>query len=163
MYRRIPHLLALFAGLLFPGTHDQGTPAAQVKARSDPRLIRLKAFLREKNCPVHVLAPEFLAASDRHGLDWRLLPSIALVESGGGKAYRNNNIMGWASGKTRFASIGHGIHAVASRLAHSPLYRGKNLDALLVTYNPVPGYVNRVKRVMRMIGEPGLPASPLTD
>jgi hypothetical protein len=41
---------------------------------------------------------------------------------------------------------------VASRLATSSLYRDKNLDAVLATYNPMPEYVARVKSVMRKIG-----------
>jgi hypothetical protein len=116
-------------------------------------------MFQRHRAPVDRLAEEFLAAADAHRLDWRLLPSIAMVESGGGKAYINNNIMGWDSGKVRFASVRTGIHTVASRLANSPLYRGKSLDQMIRTYNPVPGYTNRIYHFMALLGGPDAPAS----
>ena len=105
------------------------------------------------------LAPEFLAAADRHRLDWRLLPSISVIESGGGKNYTQNNIFGWGSATRGFASIRKSIDWVAARLANSKLYKGKDLDGILATYNPRPGYRARVKSVMRMLG-PDPPPAP---
>ena len=119
---------------------------------TDSRLTRLERFFGERNCPVRSLASEFLIAADKNDLDWRLLPSISLIESGGGKAYRNNNVFGWAACNQRFASIEAGIHEVASRIATSKLYRNKSVDAILATYNPRPDYPSRVKAVMRQIG-----------
>ncbi len=48
----------------------------------DSRLVRLREFFLKHDSPVHYLASEFLEAADKNGLDWRLLPTIALVESG---------------------------------------------------------------------------------
>ena len=84
-------------------------------------------------------------------LDWRLLPSLSYIESTGGKAARNNNFFGWDSGRAEFATPSAAIHEVGYRLAHSVLYRDKDLDALLSTYNPLPEYAQKVKSVMRQI------------
>ncbi len=122
------------------------------EAASDPRTVRLKYFLAEKDCPVQHLAPDFIQAADVNELDWRLLPSISIVESSGGKFKRNNNIFGWANGIQKFPTVRHGIHTVASRLANSPRYRRKTTDQILRTYNPRPDYAVAVKQVMREIG-----------
>ncbi|MBI4902259.1 MAG: glucosaminidase domain-containing protein [Acidobacteria bacterium] len=115
-------------------------------------MTRLQRFFHRYNCPVGRLAPSFIRASDRHRIDWRLLPSLALVESGCGKESFRNNIFGWGNGTIPFRSIEQGIHRVAERLANSEYYRGKSLEEVLVTYNPVPGYVARVQNVMRELG-----------
>ena len=132
-------------------------PAAPVYA-NDPRLHLLTGFFERVRSPASAYAEDFLAAADRNGLDWRLLPSIAIVESGGGRASRNNNILGWDSGRQAFPSVGAGIHAVAVRLSVSKLYRDKNLEAKLTTYNRNRGYRFRVRRLMDSIAPPGRPA-----
>jgi len=124
----------------------------------DPRLDKLTIFFERYDCPIKKLAPEFIAAADANDLDWRLLPSIAFIESSGGKAYRNNNIFGWGSGNIVFRSIREGVHAVAAKLGRSELYRGKSVHQVLNTYNPVPGYSEKVQRVMARLG-PEIPAS----
>jgi hypothetical protein len=93
----------------------------------------------------------FLQAADDFALDWRLLPSISYVETTGGKAARSNNLFGWDSGRAHFPSATAGIHAVAYHLAHSLLYKNKNLDKLLATYNRSAAYGRKVKSVMRRI------------
>jgi hypothetical protein len=145
----------VFAGLL--AASSSTTPAQlsneSIKIlESDTRLERLDRFFRERNCPIRNLAAEFLLAADQNDLDWRLLPSISLVESGGGKAYRNNNVFGWDACTQRFPSVRAGIHAVATSIANSKLYKNKSLDRILATYNPRPDYPSRVKAVMRQIG-----------
>ncbi len=121
-------------------------------SEADPRLVRLQEYLADRDCPIQGLAPDFIAAADAHQLDWRLLPSLSLVESSGGKHQKNNNIFGWANGRTRFATVRHGIYTVARKLAESPHYREKTTDEILKTYNPRPGYVSRVRSVMAELG-----------
>src|SRR5579875_1286516 len=58
-------------------------------ARQDARTLRLRSFFASLRCPVVYLAQYFVEAADDNQLDWRLLPSIAVIESGGGKAARN--------------------------------------------------------------------------
>jgi hypothetical protein len=118
----------------------------------DPRLSRLQKFFGDRDCPLRASAKDFLIAADQNQLDWRLLPSISFIESSGGKDYRNNNVLGWASCKEKFPSVRAGIHYVAAQLGKSRRYKDKNTDRKLQTYNPVPEYSQRVRAVMRAIG-----------
>jgi hypothetical protein len=117
---------------------------------------RLVSYFSKLNCPVINLAHVFVKAADENHLDWRLLPSISVIESGGGKAYKNNNIFGWDSGLQAFSSISSGIEIVASRLAHSPLYRNRDSIGKLRVYNPSESYIHDVVTVMNRI-------SPVAD
>jgi hypothetical protein len=144
--------LIIWAGLLTVSTVPnvaQHVPESQYSR--DPRLSRLKQFLERAHSPIKHLAEDFLLAADRHRLDWRLLPSISVVETGAGRTAEQNNIFGWDSGRKAFASVREAIYLVASRLGTSKLYRDKNLDDVLTTYNPLPDYPGKVKSVMRQV------------
>jgi len=151
--------ILLVAGLLVAPcavSMRQYQPNPSVDAK-DPRLSRLTKFFSERGCPLREAAVDFLIAADQNHLDWRLLPSISMIESSGGKDFRNNNVFGWDSNRESFPSVRAGIHFVASKLAKSKLYRGKNLESKLQTYNPLPDYVARVKAVMRTLGPESQP------
>ncbi|MDQ2950454.1 MAG: hypothetical protein M3Y27_31695, partial [Acidobacteriota bacterium] len=77
-------------------------PNTPVSLNPDPRTVRLIKFFSHLHCPVLNLAPDFIHEADVNHLDWRLLPSISVIESGGGKAYKNNNIFGWNKGEQLF-------------------------------------------------------------
>jgi hypothetical protein len=143
----------MFAGVVSPVavSHLQTSAERHFDYRKDPRFETLRKFFHKADCPAQHYADVFIEAADRYELDWRLLPSLSYVESTGGKQARNNNIFGWDSGRAQFASPTEGIHQVGYRLAHSNLYRDKNLDELLETYNPSAEYAQRVKSVMRRI------------
>jgi len=120
--------------------------------QNDPRLSRLKKFFSDRDCPLKDSVKDFLVAADQNKLDWRLLPSISIIESSGGKDYTNNNVFGWNSCKERFTSVRAGIHYVAAQLGKSSRYKDKDVDRKLQLYNPLPEYSQRVKAVMRAIG-----------
>ena len=61
---------------------------ASAETPIDDRLTQLRQFFRQKGAPVEHLAEEFLAAADRHSLDWRLLPSLAIIETAGLPMFR---------------------------------------------------------------------------
>lgn len=153
MRKRLSRSLLLFASLLGTPvlTHPEQHITGRLSYSQDQRFVRLKAYLKKRRSPAADLSADFLAAADRHDLDWRLLPAIAVVESGAGLRYTNNNIFGWGSGTVRFSSLRAGIHHVASRLGNSKLYRHKDLDGVLRTYNPYASYPGRVKKVMRTL------------
>src|SRR5947209_11877794 len=144
--------LVVFAGLVAAPAANPADNSFLTAPPGDSRLVRLQQFFEEKACPAHRFAEAFIEAADRNSLDWRLLPSIALIESGGGKAYKNNNILGWGNGQLRFNSIREGINEVARILATSPLYRNKTVDEILHVFNPEHSdYVWKVKTLMRQI------------
>ena len=117
----------------------------------DPRIVRLHQFFTKLRCPIRDLADDFVRAADDNNLDWRLLPSISIIESGGGKAYKNNNVLGWGNGDREFPTIRAGIHQVAFKLGRSALYRNKSVDDKLHIYNPNEEYAPKVEAVMRRI------------
>lgn len=117
----------------------------------DLRTVRLEKFLSRLRCPVTYLAEDFVRAADDNQLDWRLLPSISVIESGGGKAYRNNNIFGWNNGNTLFPSVRAGLNEVAFKLGKSPLYRNRDSVGKLRLYNPDETYAASVLTVMNRI------------
>jgi hypothetical protein len=129
---------------------DQSVHSNECRS-DDPRLACLRRFFHAANCPLERMAAVFISEADLHHLDWRLLPGLSFVETGGGKSYRGNNVFGWNNGKSSFKTIREGIHVVASRLAYSPFYRGKGLTEKLQTYNSDENYPKMVRGVMRQI------------
>lgn len=117
----------------------------------DVREVRLRRFLAERDCPAADSAAAFLAEADEHGLDWRLLPSLAFVETTGGKFAPNNNLFGWNNGLTRFATRRDAIHEVARSMAEDRPYKGRSLQAKLWSYNPSDEYRRLVLFVMEQI------------
>jgi hypothetical protein len=139
-------LLAIHSGI------SPGQQLADKDYSADPRLERLRDFFNDFQAPAYAFAEDFLASADRHGLDWRLLPSVSILESGGGKASRRNNILGWDSCRVGFPSVPAGVETVAARLAHSSLYKNKNLNQKLAVYNPRREYPSRVRALMQRLG-----------
>jgi hypothetical protein len=147
--------LCVFAGLaVVPATvtkADSKVPQVRPNPEDDVRLNALRKFFVTLHCPLAAVAEVFVAEADSHNLDWRLLPSLAVIESGGGKASHGNNIFGWNNGHASFPTLGAAIHQVARTLADGSAYKNKNLLALLRTYNPVQGYAEKVQQMMRQI------------
>jgi hypothetical protein len=154
MIKKISSGLVVFAGIVsLPGAvsqrQTQQPPARDY--RNDPRMACLQRFFSRADCPARELSNVFLEAADDYHLDWRLLPSLSFVETGGGKAAHNNNLFGWASGRAHFDNLAAGIHQVGFQLAHRPPYRHKNVAQILAVYNPKPEYAQLVASVMRQI------------
>jgi hypothetical protein len=149
MRRLLSSGLVVFAGLAAIPAAVAPPSGTQPNYKNDPRFARLRSFFAKGNCPARHYVSAFLEAADRYALDWRLLPSLSFIESTGGKAARNNNLFGW--GQEEFSTPTAGIHAVGYRLAYSSLYKDKDVDGILRTYNPSPDYPDRVKSVMREI------------
>jgi hypothetical protein len=157
--------ILLVAGLLAAplATSVQEYRASPAVDAKDPRLAKLKSYFAKRDCPLKDSAKDFLVAADQNALDWRLLPSISMIESSGGKDYKNNNVLGWDSCKERFTSVRAGIHYVAAQLGKSRRYKGKDLNRKLQIYNPLPEYSQRVKAVMRSMGANTQPRTVAAD
>ena len=145
--------LVLMAGVLgaaaATGYADQNPTATHPV--SDIRQAILRHFLRERGTPLEGYAETFIAEADAHHLDWRLLPSLAIIESGGGQRNHRNNLFGWNNGESRFSTATEAIHHVAEALAEARPYKGKDLRGKLAAYNPTPGYLSHVMGMMRRI------------
>jgi len=129
------------------------TPAPQKApvTPADPRVAKLQGFFHKLDCPVAGLAEDFVRVADKNHLDWRLLPSIAVIESGGGKAYRHNNIFGWNQGNQSFSSIRSGLETVGYKLGRSPLYQRRDSLGKLRIYNENEDYAHSVILLMNRI------------
>jgi hypothetical protein len=149
--------LVLAAGLLgVVSPADPDIRPAEMSVQTDPRLLRIQEFFAMRECPAHAYAADFVIAADQNDLDWRLLPSISMVESTGGKESKNNNIFGWDNANKRFRTKREGIYRVAARLKSSPFYRNKDVAGILRTYNPRVEYTARVRAVMNQLGPANL-------
>src|SRR5581483_8502863 len=113
---------------------DNKVPQVRPNPSEDPRLNVLRKFFLTLHCPLVPVAELFVAEADSHNLDWRLLPSLAIIESGGGRVSRGNNIFGWNNGNAAFPTLGAAIHQVAKTLANGSAYRNKSLLGVLKTY-----------------------------
>lgn len=152
MKRFLPQGFMIVAGVLgIAATVHSDQDTTKSRRKFDLREAILRKFLKEKHCPMQEFSELFIAEADAHGLDWRLLPSLAFVETGAGKTQRGNNLFGWANGKQTFTSIGDAIHTVATTLASGKAYRGKDTIGKLDAYNQGPDYRAVVLQIMRQI------------
>ncbi len=142
---------------MFVPTHLSASEAPVVQVKEPPhidaRATALEAFFSHYNCPAinDQLIPTYLNAADQNNLDYRLLPSISVVESSCLKHYRLNNPFGWNSDRTGFSSIQSGIYYVEGQLADGRHYAGKTIDQKLHAYNPNPSYAVKVTGFMKEI------------
>lgn len=156
MKNLLPKGLVMVAGITgLPGMLVKADPnttgKAQIRSSEDPRISSVRRFFQRYNSPVQELSAVFVREADQNGLDWRLLPGLALIESGGGKHCQKFNLFGWKNGKASFESFADGIRQVAWQLSNSRFYRHKSVDRVLLTYNKDPMYRQRVWSAMRGI------------
>ena len=157
--KRIAHFAVLACGLW--ATCAMGADSNKPEAKpEDDRITKLRNFFLAQRSPLAQHAEAFLGASDKHGLDWRLMPSLAMVETGG--ITRNNNVFGWGNGRIRFSSISESIHVIAERLTNALPYRNKTLEGKLRAYNPVnKSYATHVQEIMSSISQATAPEAAL--
>jgi hypothetical protein len=77
------------------GAHASVSTISKPGYAPDTRRLALLTYFRACSCPAAKWASTFIREADRNELDWRLVASIAMVESTGGKHYKNRNILGW--------------------------------------------------------------------
>lgn len=138
-------------GLVETGFFEDGAYCLRfvhADSMEDGRAAEVRAFLEKHSCPIPDLAPDFVVAADLNELDYRLLPVLAVLESGCGRSTRNHNLFGWANGKKDFGSFRASIHHVAQRLRVAPHYAGKTLPQKLKIYNRRLRYRRKVLAMM---------------
>jgi len=153
-------LAKLIYGIISPekglsGFHDYS---------KDERVLKIKSYFDRYNLPAADHAEDFVFMADVYGVDWRLVPAIAMIESTGFKHACSGATfsgLGWGSCKIDFNSYRHGISVVTYNLAgKNPnteyYYAGKDLYGILDSYNPPtirPDYKKIVTGVMKDIDE----------
>lgn len=152
-------LFLISAGSVSAGDNVPGS-SAQLTSRqhgfeNDPRVRILRASLDSYNSPLAEYAQEFVEASDKYGLDWRLVPAISGVESTFGKRipYNSYNAYGWANGYYSFESWNDSIEVVSSTLREKYIDRGAvSINQIARRYAPPSkAWAGKVKFFMRRI------------
>ena len=123
----------------------------------------IDAYFAERDMPLEGTGMKMVLEAEKHAIDWRLLPAIAVRESTGGKFACKKvtfSPFGWGSCKINFQSYDHAIEVVAKNLggnnpntAHH--YDEKTTMQILRAYNPpsiVPRYAQQVISIMDAIG-----------
>ena len=116
-------------------------------------------FFSERSMPLEGTGMTFILVAEKYGLDWNLLPAIAVRESSGGKQACGNNPFGWGSCKLHnFLSYEHAIEALGKNLGGANpktarYYAGKSTQKKLYYYNGtvLPEYPDEVIAIMKMI------------
>ncbi len=132
----------------------------------DPRAEKIDAYFAQWDLPLSGHGAGMVAASDKYGIDWRLLPALAMLETTGGKNLcgdgTNLNAFGYGSCQIHFSTFEESFEAVAKTVSGngkntSHLYKGKTVEEILEVYNPpevegiMPGYHKKAIRVMTEI------------
>jgi len=115
---------------------------------------KIEIFFRvnRNNAPLANYADKFVEVANKYELDYRLLPAIATVESGGGKNnFRSYNAWGW--GNKSFSSFEEGIEIVGKGLKTGYIDRGSDtVDEIAPIYCP-PNYKNWARSVNQFMLE----------
>ncbi len=90
--------------------------------QGDGRKERIREFLATYNSPLEPFAGDIVEAADEYGLDYRLVPSIAMQESGLCKTIPDNSFNCWGFGvyghtAVHFDGYKDGIYTVTKALA----------------------------------------------
>ncbi len=123
--------------------------------RLDYRQLRLYYFLKAKKSPLISFSNDFIQAADFWGIDWRLLPAIAGLESSFGKRLilGSYNAYGWGGGYIRFSGWQDSIYHVSQKLRENYYNRGLTSPAAIgkVYAPPNPRWGNLISSIMNKI------------
>lgn len=108
----------------------------------DARLVAVKAFFRKYHSDLLPFANEVINSADKYGLDFRLIPAIAMQESGGCRNAPKNSYNCWGFGiyakrVTKFDNYAQAIDTVTKTLAKQ--YKANGLETpeqIMTKYTP---------------------------
>lgn len=108
----------------------------------DGRVANLKRFFRRYNSPLYDHADVIVETADQYKFDYRLIPAIAMQESGLCRVIPNDshNCWGWGiygSTITRFASYPEAIRTVSKGLREHYIDKGlTTTEQIMAKYTP---------------------------
>lgn len=130
MYKALPSSL--------PDLNGQETSIS----KGDGRTVIVANFFRQRKSPLADFAETFIQVADEQKLDYRLMPSIAMQESNGGRILPKDSFnpfgYGIYGGKVlRFASFEEAIETVGAGLKKNYISQGLNTpQEIMVKYTP---------------------------
>lgn len=104
---------------------------------SDLRPYIVSRFLDKT--PLEPYSELIVEVSDKYGIDYRLIPAIAMKESGGGSAIdqSTHNAWGWENGRTNFSSWESAIEIVGKTLKNKYIAKGLTTpEEIMPVYAP---------------------------
>lgn len=131
-------------------TKSLDTDISKVKS-SDKRVKALENVFEKYNSPLKPYAAFYVEAADKYGIDWKLLPSIAGLESSFGKRQMpgSHNSYGWGGGYIYFDSYEHGIETISESLKRRYYDRGADtVYKIAPIYAESPTWAPRVTSFM---------------
>jgi hypothetical protein len=122
----------------------------------EARAQAIDSYFKDRSMPLHGTGMTFVLVAEKYGLDWRLMPSIGVRESSGGKAACGYNAFGWGSCKLHnFHSYEEAIESLGRNLGGANkntarYYAGNSTYEKLYYYNGtvIPSYPNEVIAIM---------------
>lgn len=108
----------------------------------DRRIAVIKAFFRKYDSPLYEHSRFIVSISDEHGIDYRLIPAIAMQESTACKFIPKDSYNCWGWGIygnkiTRFTSYQHAIETVSKGLKKGYIDKGlKTPEEIMPKYTP---------------------------
>ena len=132
------------------------------QAELEEKAKKIDQYFLDRGLPLAGYGKTFVEEAEKNDIPWNLLPAIAMIESTGGKhacQKATHSFLGWGSCKINFKSKEDAIALVSKNLGgNNPptarYYKGKNVVAILNTYNPPQyrrDYVPLVTGVMKSI------------
>lgn len=108
----------------------------------DGRAKIVESFFRKYNSPLYFYSENFIQVADKYNLEWRLLPSIAMQESNGGRKVIKHSFNPFGFGiygnkVVKFTSWEDGIERVGKTLKQEYIDKGyKTVEQIMVKYTP---------------------------
>lgn len=124
---------ALFPQKTFAATLSYAESSAKLapitsltSAGTDLRVKALENIFTKYNSPLVPYAKDYVLYADKYGIDWKLLPSIAGIESTFGRYMipGSHNAYGWGGGYIYFNSWEEGIEHINKSLRENYIDRG---------------------------------------
>ena len=147
LYHQNSHNTNRFLGIFAKAVSYQAIPETLASTNvvlsvHEARVDVLREFFLRYKTPLLVYAQDIVDAADRYGLDYRLLPAIAMQESSGAKKViqDSHNPFGfgiYGSKVIRFDSWEEGIEIVGQALKEEYADEGlKTPEQIMVKYTP---------------------------
>lgn len=125
--------------------------ATATETPSDGRADQIRQLLDGR--PLAEYADEMIATSDGYGIDWRYLPILSFLESGGGVAACGGNAWGWDACNSTFPDYLTGMDRVARALASYP-YAGRSVATVLCIWQSGGGCTSPPAVAYAYLGAP---------
>lgn len=119
---------------------------------TDLRATALENVLNKYQSPLAPYAGYFIKSSDKNEIDWKLLPSIAGLESSFGKRQMpgSYNSYGWGGGHIYFDSVEDGIDTVLFALKNKYASRGATtVETIAPIYSESNTWAPRINSFMQ--------------